>query len=190
MEGTLKVYTRTGDDGTTGLFYGGRASKDGVGPSAYGTVDEAVAVLGLARAYSNDEETVALLIRLQRELFVVGAELATAPENRHKLKDAETRTTAAMTSALETVIDDLNDRMEMPTEFVLPGQTPCGAALDIARAVVRRAERECVTATREAWLEPGSSVVPYLNRLADLLWVISRYAEGSWIPRRPESKTT
>ena len=147
-----------------------------------------MAALGLARAHCDDAEVTELLIRLQRELFVVGAELATVPENRHKLKDAESRTTSAMTTALEAIIDDLNDRIEMPVEFVLPGQTPCGAALDIARTVVRRAERECVTATREGWLEPESGVIPYLNRLADLLWVASRYAEGSWIPSRNKSK--
>lgn len=151
-------------------------------------MDEAVAALGLARAHCDDAEVTELLIRLQRELFVVGAELATAPENRRKLKDGETRVTSPMVDALEGFIDDLNDRIEMPVEFVLPGQTPCGAALDLARTVVRRAERECVQATHEAWLEVESSVVPYLNRLADLLWVTSRYAEGSWIPSRNTSK--
>ena len=86
MSDAAKVYTRTGDDGTTGLFYGGRVDKDGAGPSAYGTTDEVVSALGLARAEVDaNSELGRLLIRLQRELFVVGAELATAPENRHKL---------------------------------------------------------------------------------------------------------
>ena len=181
----MKVYTRTGDDGTTGLFYGGRVGKSEIGPAAYGTVDEAVSAIGLARAECNTgDELYELLVRLQRELFVVGAELATAPDNRHKLADATTRTTAEMVSALEPIIDDITSRFVAPTEFVLPGQTRCGAALDLARTVVRRAEREAVAATHGAWLEPSSQVVAYLNRLADLLWVLSRWQEGVSLPMR------
>jgi cob(I)alamin adenosyltransferase len=177
----MKVYTRTGDDGTTGLLFGGRVAKDGSGPAAYGTTDEAVAALGMARAESRaDDELHTLLIRLQRDLFVVGAELATAPENRHKLTDGTTRVTAAMVGALEPTIDDITARFEAPTEFVLPGENRVAAALDVARTVVRRAERECVTATREGWLEPESHVVPYLNRLADLCWTLGRWQEGQY----------
>ncbi len=177
----MKVYTRTGDDGTTGLFYGGRVPKDDVGPATYGTTDEVVSALGLARAETDPEgELGVLLIRLQRELFVVGAELATAPENRHKLTPETTRATAAMVSALEAVIDDLSDRFEPPTEFVLPGENRVSAALDLARTTTRRAERECVRATRDGWLEPESQVVPYLNRLADLCWTLGRWQEGQF----------
>ena len=177
----MKVYTRTGDDGTTGLFYGGRVAKDGAGPAAYGTTDEAVAALGLARAETGPEsELGVLLIRIQRELFVVGAELATAPENRHKLAAGTTAVSAAMVADLEPVIDDLTARFDAPTEFVLPGENRVAAALDLARTIVRRAERECVTATRDGWLEPTSSVVPYLNRLADLCWTLARWQEGQF----------
>lgn len=178
-----KVYTRTGDDGTTGLFYGGRVGKDDAGPAAYGTVDEAVSALGLARAETApDGELHMLLLRLQRELFVVGAELATAPGNRTKLTDEVTRTTAAMVERLEPIIDDVSTRFEPPTEFVVPGENRVAAALDLARAIVRRAERETVAATRAGWLEPESHVVPYLNRLADLVYTLARWQEGAWRP--------
>lgn len=181
----MKVYTRTGDDGTTGLFYGGRVDKSEIGPEAYGTVDEAVSALGLARAATERESELAiLLIRLQRELFVVGAELATAPENRGKLTDGVTRVTAAMVEALEPIIDDVSTRFEPPTEFVLPGEEPVAAALDLARTIVRRAERCSVHAARVGWLDADGHVVAYLNRLADLLWVLSRWQEGESLPMR------
>ena len=175
----MKVYTRTGDDGTTGLFFGGRVAKDAFGPSAYGTTDEVVSALGLARAECDaDSELGVLLIRLQRELFVVGAELATAPENRHKLTPGTTSVTLEMVTALEPLIDEITGRFEAPTEFVLPGENRVSAALDVARTTARRAERECVSATRNGWLEPHSQVVPYLNRLADLCWTLGRWQEG------------
>src|SRR5215831_1498051 len=115
---TRRVYTRTGDDGTTGLLFGGRVAKDAVGPDAYGAVDEAVAALGLARAEAErGSELDELLIRLQRELFVVGAELATAPPNRSKLKPGVSLVTADMVTALEPVIDDVTERFDPPQEF-------------------------------------------------------------------------
>ena len=183
----MKVYTRSGDDGTTGLFYGGRVAKDSAGPAAYGTTDEAVSALGLARAESEpDSELGVLLIRLQRELFVVGAELATAPENRHKLESGTTRVSAEMVTALEPIIDDITARFDAPTEFVLPGENRVSAALDVARTTTRRAERECVTATGSGWLEPESQVVPYLNRLADLCWTLGRWQEGQFRAARAD----
>ena len=181
----MKIYTKTGDDGTTGLFFGGRVSKAEVGPVAYGTVDEAVSAIGLARPECDrDGELHALLVRLQRELFVVGAELATSPDNRHKLVDGTTRVTLDMVSALEPLIDEINGRFDPPTEFVLPGENRVGAALDLARTIVRRAERCAVDATRLGWLDTTSEVVKYLNRLADLMWVLSRWQEGTSLPMR------
>jgi cob(I)alamin adenosyltransferase len=181
----MKVYTRTGDDGTTGLFFGGRVAKDAIGPSAYGTTDEVVSALGLARAEAEpDSDLATLLIRLQRELFVVGAELATAPENRHKLEPGRTRVTAEMVTALEADIDEYSARFEPPTEFVLPGEDRVSAALDLARTTTRRAERECVGAVTSGWLEAESAVVPYLNRLADLCWTLGRWQERDHRPAR------
>ena len=184
------VYTRTGDDGTTGLLYGGRVPKDGAGPDAYGAVDEAVSALGLARAEAErGGELDTLLIRLQRELFVVGAELATAPENRSKLTPGVSRVTASMVDALEPIIDDVTDRYDPPTEFVLPGENRVAAGLDLARTVVRRAERQCVAAAHAGWLDSpdattASEVVRYLNRLADLVYTLARWQEGSFRPVR------
>jgi cob(I)alamin adenosyltransferase len=177
----MKVYTRKGDDGTTGLLFGGRAGKDDAGPEAYGAVDEAVSALGVARAgVAADSELGTLLVRLQRECFVVGAELATAPGNRAKLQPEVSLVTAVMVSALEPIIDDLTTRFDPPTEFVLPGENPVAAALDFARAVVRRAERASVAATRAGWLPADSHVVPYLNRLADLVYTLARWQEGTY----------
>ena len=181
-----KIYTRTGDDGSTGLLFGGRVGKDSPGPDAYGAVDEAVSMLGLARAEAErGSELAELLVRLQRELFVVGAELATAPEKRDKLVPGVSRTTADMVAALEPIIDDITARYEPPTEFVLPGETRVAAALDVARTVVRRAERHAVAATREGWLD-DSFVVPYLNRLADLVYTLARWQEGTFRPVRTD----
>jgi cob(I)alamin adenosyltransferase len=186
----LRIYTRKGDTGSTGLLYGGeRVSKADLRTDAYGTIDEAVSALGLARAAigaatDRIEATLAeLIVRLQRELFVVGAELATHLERRGRLDDGTTRVTAAMVSALEGEIDAIEADQPMPTEFVLPGETMTGAALDLARSVVRRAERRAVALSEEGGL-PDSHAVPYLNRLADLLFVMARAADGGYLPMR------
>jgi len=182
------VATTKGDDGTTGLLYGGpRVAKDDPRTEAYGTVDEAVAALGLARAHVGAKRRVAtlpanlgglgdLLLRLQRELFVVGAELATTPDAWERLEDGRTRVSRAMVADLERVLVELERDIEMPREFVVPGETVTSAALEVARTVIRRAERRAVT-LRAAGLVPGEHLVPYLNRLADLVWVLARAAE-------------
>jgi cob(I)alamin adenosyltransferase len=179
----VKVYTRTGDDGTTGLFHGGRVAKDDYGPAAYGAIDEAVSALGVARAETPaGGELHELLLRLQRELFVVAAELATAPEKRKLLEPGVTTTSAEMVEQLEPIIDDVTTRYEPPREFVVPGENRVAAALDVARTVVRRAEREAVAATHHGWLAPQSHAVPYLNRLADLVYTLARWQDGAWRP--------
>jgi cob(I)alamin adenosyltransferase len=181
-----KIYTRKGDDGTTGLLFGGRVGKDSPGPDAYGAVDEAVSALGLARAeVERGSELDQLVIRLQRELFVVGAELATAPDKRARLEPGVSCTTVEMVEALEPLIDDITTRYQPPTEFVLPGENRVAAALDLARTVVRRAERNAVAAARDGWLG-DSQVVPYLNRLADLVYTLARWQEGTFRPVRAE----
>jgi cob(I)alamin adenosyltransferase len=174
----MQIYTRAGDDGTTGLFYGGRVPKDDARPAAYGTVDEAQSSIGLARALANawapEPELDDVLIHVQRDLWVLMAELATAPANRAKLVAGKTLVIAEMVAALEPLIDRSVERFEMPTDFVIPGGNPVAAALDVARTVVRRAERDAVRVA-----EPGSHVVAYLNRLSDLLWALARWNEGT-----------
>jgi len=180
-----KVYTKKGDDGSTGLLFGGRVPKDAAGPATYGAVDEAVSALGLARAeVERGSELDGLLIRLQRELFVAGAELATQPERRDRLAPQVSLVTAGMVEALEPVIDDVTARFDPPQEFVLPGENRVAAALDLARTVVRRAEREAVAAASAGWLD-DSHVVAYLNRLSDLVYTLARWQEGAYRPVRP-----
>ena len=174
MKEQPRVYTRTGDDGTTGLLFGGRVRKDSDATRAGGAVDEAQAAMGLARAEAErGSELDLLLVRLERDLYVCGAELATAPENRHKLSAGSTLVTAEMVAALEPLIDDLLARFPMPTDFVIPGQNRAGAALDLARTIVRRAERDSLVVVGD-----GSHVVAYLNRLSDLLWAMARWQES------------
>jgi cob(I)alamin adenosyltransferase len=183
-----RIYTKTGDDGTTGLFYGGRVLKDSALPRAYGTVDELQAVLGLARAHSPaGSELAELLVVLERDLWVLMAELATLPQNRSKLTPGSSLVTAEMVERLEHTIDDLDTRFDPPTEFVVPGETVVAAWLDLARTVARRAERLAIgaadgsaeVASAPAGLASGPSfVVVYLNRLSDLLWTMARWQEG------------
>ncbi len=180
----MKIYTRKGDDGTTGLFYGGRVAKDSSGPVAYGDIDETGACLGAARAETEpDSELNNELLRLQRSLFIVGAELATAPANHHKLVDGETRVTAAMVIELESAIDKIEEERGMPTVFLVPGGNRLGAALDVARATARRAERNAVAHVRQGGYE-DSHVLAYLNRLTDYLFMLARAAEETWTPSK------
>jgi cob(I)alamin adenosyltransferase len=186
----MRIYTKKGDDGSTGLLFGGdRVSKADPRTEAYGTTDEAISALGLARAAIGEatDRTEArlaeLVLRLQRELFVVGAELATHVDRRERLVDGVSRVTPEMVAALEREIDDLETLVEQPTEFVLPGESMTGAALDLARTTVRRAERRAVALVASGAL-PESQVVPYLNRLADLLFVAARAADGGFQPVR------
>ena len=182
----MKIYTRKGDDGTTGLLYGGRVAKDSELPTAYGTVDEAQAVIGLARAHAErDSELDTMLIGLERDLWVLMAELATDPSNRGKLVEEQNLVSAAMVAALEARIDELGARFELPKEFVVPGETVIAAHLDLARTVVRRAERDTIRAIAAAGdAMAGSQCVPYLNRLSDLLWTMARWQEGHARPTR------
>lgn len=176
----MRIYTRTGDDGTTGLLYGGRVRKDAPQPAAYGDVDEAQAAIGVARAHTESGgELDAVLVSLQRDLWVLMAELATEPANRSKLTAGASLVTGEMVQRLESLIDDVSVRFDPPTEFVVPGQTPVAAFLDLARTVVRRAERVSVAAAAE-----GSFVGAYLNRLSDLLWTLARWQEGESLATR------
>ena len=123
-----------------------------------------------------------LVLRLQRELFVVGAELATETSRRSRLKAGTTLVTAEMVTALEHEIDALEADHPMPKEFVIPGESISGAALDVARSTVRRAERRIVALAEAGGLPSDSHVMPYMNRLADLLFVMARAADGGFLP--------
>jgi cob(I)alamin adenosyltransferase len=177
-----RIYTKTGDDGTTGLLYGGRVPKDDPATEAYGTTDEAVAVLGLARSLVDDETLAADLLTLQRELFVVGADLATNPRERGKLREGVSLVTEDMVRGLEGRIDDLVAQRPLPEVFVVPGANPASAALDVARSVIRRAERQVVSLEREAMRYVNPEVRRYLNRLSDLLFVLARWQAGESEP--------
>ena len=179
-----RIYTKTGDDGTTGLLFGGRVSKDDARTHAYGASDEAVAALGVARADVTDVALSDLLLQLQRELFVLGAELATGEDAWPKLVDGQTKVTSEMVTALEELIDGYTARTTMPREFVIPGETRASAAIDLARAIVRRCERHVAGMLREGLL-PDGEPLRYLNRLADLLFVLARYEEAGFTPLHP-----
>lgn len=186
----MKVYTGHGDDGTTGLLFGGRVPKDDLHTEAYGTVDEAVSALGLARAalqggdHEHWHETV---LATQRELFVLGAQLATHADRWVELSDEVSRVTPEMTRRVERAIDELTERYPLPREFVVPGGSRAGAAIDLARTVVRRAERLVVRMHRDGLL-PDETVVVYCNRLSDYLFVLARAVEGGqYVSSRPET---
>jgi len=193
------VATRRGDDGTTGLLFGGdRISKDDVRAEAYGTIDEAVAALGMARAQLGLKDRLGTLapgfgdlpeviLRLQRELFVAAAELATTPTAWDRQRDGVSRVSVEMVDGLDAILREAEAHITMPTEFVVPGETPTSAAIELARTIVRRAERRAVTLSSEG-LIPGPHLLPYLNRLADLLWVLARAAEQAEARSAPPSR--
>jgi cob(I)alamin adenosyltransferase len=175
-----RLYTGRGDDGTTGLLFGGRVPKDAPQPRAVGAVDEAQAAIGVARASCPPEgEIDRQLTHVCRDLWVLMAELATLPEHRDRLVGGQTQVTDEMVAVLQETVDLVGTRFEPPREFVVPGQTPLAAQLDVARTVVRRAEREAVGVAA-----PGSQVVPYLNRLSSLLWAQARWVEGAHLLSR------
>jgi cob(I)alamin adenosyltransferase len=174
----VKVYTKRGDDGTTGLLYGGRVDKDDLRTDAYGTVDEACSALGLARADLGEEPRWHdLVLAVQRQMFVLGAQLATHTDHWEQLADGVSRVTPDMIDAMEAQIDTLTDEQPLPQEFIVPGQRRAGAAIDLARTIVRRAERIVVAMHRREML-PDDLLVRYLNRLSDYLYVLARAVEG------------
>ena len=168
-----RIYTGKGDDGTTGLLYGGRVRKDDAVIDANGAVDEAQAALGLIRAEAEPgSELDEMLVQVERELYVLMSELATAAANRHKLTPGVTMVTEDMVTEIGRRTDALGDRYTMPAELVIPGQNKVAALCDYARTVIRRAERLALGVAAE-----GSHVVPYLNRLSSLLWAMGRWQE-------------
>jgi cob(I)alamin adenosyltransferase len=176
-----RIYTKTGDDGTTGLLYGGRVSKAGRATEAFGTVDEAVAAIGVARAACADRGVADELLGLQRALFVVGADLATNPGERARLEPGVSLVADDMVDRLEARIDEIVAEHPLPNAFVVPGANHVSAALDVARGVVRRAERRVVE-LRDGGAEVNDAAVRFLNRLSDLLFVLARWQAGESEP--------
>ena len=175
-----RLWTGKGDDGTTGLLYGGRAPKSSPRLDAVGAADEAQAAIGLARAeVGGGSELDVILTAVCRDLWVLMAELATAPEHRDRLAEGQTLVTAEMITTVEQVIVDISSRFDLPSEFVVPGQDRTSALLDVARTVVRRAERAAQPVVAD-----GSQALPYLNRLSSLLWILARWAEDEALPTR------
>ncbi|MGH2974771.1 MAG: cob(I)yrinic acid a,c-diamide adenosyltransferase [Solirubrobacterales bacterium] len=173
-----RIYTRKGDDGTTTLWYGGRVAKTNPRTEAYGSIDEAGAALGVARSLCGPEqaELAADLLRLQRELFVAGAELATAPEAEGRLEDGVSRVGDSMVEALEPIIDRYMNRVDLPPKFVIAGGTTLSAQLDVARTAIRRAERRAVALKQDGDLA-SEAVLRYLNRASDLAFAMARVAD-------------
>jgi cob(I)alamin adenosyltransferase len=172
----VKIYTRKGDDGTTSLWYGGRVDKSDARTEAYGALDEATSALGIARALAADDRLAADLLHLQSDLFVAGAELATAPEAHGRLQAGVSRLDEDMVPWLEEAIDHYMAQVDLPPKFVIPGGTQLSAQLDVARAVLRRAERRIVALSREQDLG-DSVVVVFVNRASDLLFAMARFAD-------------
>lgn len=174
----MKIYTKKGDDGTTGLWYGGRVPKPDLRTEAYGTLDEACSALGVARALCGDSEAELSkdILGLQNDLFIAGAELATAPEAADRLEDGVSRVTAGMTAGLEPLIDKYMDRVELPPKFVIPGGNQLSAQLDVARTVIRRAERRVVSIKLAGELA-SDEIIGFINRASDLCFAMARYAD-------------
>ena len=173
-----RIYTKKGDDGTTSLWYGGRVAKSDPRTEAYGALDEAASALGVARSLCDSEraDLAADILRLQDDLFIAGAELATAPEAADRLVDGVSRVTPEMAAELEDLIDRYMDRVELPPKFVIPGGTLLSGQLDLARAILRRAERRTV-AVADADALASEELLRFLNRASDAAYAMARFAD-------------
>ena len=168
-----KVTTGTGDTGYTGLLGEQRVPKYDPRPDTFGTVDEATSALGLARAMTSDPKVKEIIYQIQQELYMLMGELATTPENYEKMGLSMT---IEHVQHLEQVEEHLKREVEIPNKFIIPGDTLDGAALDLARTIIRRAERMAVKLLHDGVIQ-NSEVVRYLNRLSDLIFILARYVE-------------
>jgi len=185
----MKIYTKTGDDGTTGLLYGGRVAKTSLRIEANGAIDETQAALGCVRAETEPgSELDSILVGIERDLYVAMAEIATADENRHKLVAGTTMVSEDMVGALEKLIDEVTPRFGALKDFVVPGANRISGGLDLARTICRRAERAVIAALAAGETTGASAgslagacspsrVTTYLNRLSDLIWTLARWQE-------------
>ncbi len=169
----MKLFNKKGDEGETSLLFGGRVPKSDPRTETYGILDEAVSALGLGRALAEKERVKEIVLELQKELFVVGAELATQDENLERLTD---RIDEAKVDKLQGLIEELEGQIELPKAFIIPGADPASAALDLARTTIRRGERRAV-GLREQGILKNPEILRYLNRLADLVFVLARLEE-------------
>lgn len=176
MSDGQSIVTKRGDGGETDLLYGGRVSKTDPRTEAGGALDEAVSALGLARALSGEPLVRTVVDELQRALFTLGAELATDAESHEKLAQHFKAVSAEMTQALEAHIGALDAEVDLPPSFIVPGASPASAALDVARSVLRRAERRAV-ALHERSMLANPEVLRYLNRASDLVFMLARYED-------------
>jgi cob(I)alamin adenosyltransferase len=171
----MKTFNKKGDTGETSLLFGVRVSKSDPRPEAYGTIDEAVSALGVARAFCASEVN-GVIRAIQKELFLVGAELATPVEAYPQLVAGGTLITPAMVERIEQLIVEFESRTKMPEAFVMPGATKGSAMLDLARTIIRRAERR-VVGLKESGMVMNQELTAYLNRLADLIYTLARFEE-------------
>ena len=171
----MKIYTRKGDKGETSLLYGARVAKNDLRCETYGTIDEAVSVLGLAKNFCQPQIK-DIVSDLQRDLFVIGTELAIPQERYSELAAKGKVVKPEMVQRLEALIDDFEAKIDMPREFIIPGACVSSATLDVARTVIRRAERKTVALKQTEQLM-NEEILKYLNRLADLVFTLARYQE-------------
>ena len=174
----MRIYTKSGDEGETGLLFGGRVSKAHIRTETYGSTDHAVSAIGLARALSADSAVKDILLEVQREMFMISAELATDNSNRHHLLERFKIVSEENVARLESLIDDLNEQVELPPKFIIPGASPGSAAIDVARTQIRTAERRVIELRNREML-PNEQILIYLNRLSDLLFMLARYEDRS-----------
>ncbi len=168
-----KVTTGTGDEGYTGLLGSQRVPKYDPRPDTLGTVDEATSALGLARALAREQKVKEIIYRVQQELYLLMGELATPPENYEQMG---LRMTVEHVQQLEQVEEELKREVEIPNKFIIPGDSLDGAALDLARTIIRRAERMAVKLLHDGVIQ-NKEVVRYLNRLSDVVFIVARYVE-------------
>ena len=180
----MKTFNKRGDQGETSLLFGSRVPKSDLRCEAYGTIDEAVSALGLARNWVTPRVK-PILLSLGEELFTVGAEMATPAEEYPKLAQRFGAVTSGMVDKLEKLIDEFEREIEMPRAFIIPGGCLGSASLDVARTIVRRAERRAVELKQSDML-PNDEVLRYLNRLADLIFTLARYEDRVCLIGGPE----
>ena len=173
----MRIYTKKGDTGETGLLFGGRVSKSDPRCEAYGSADEAVSAMGLARALCQNERVKEILLAAQREMFAVGAELATDPSHYDNLQANFGVVTSEMVTRLEELIDEASAQVDLPNSFIVPGGSAGSGALDLARSLLRTAERRVVALDEDGKLR-NPEVLRYLNRLSDLLFMLARLEDN------------